>query len=407
MCILIVTRQTGFVADRVRSQMTSRERVKATVRGLPVDRVPVMTWLNPHAACRLMAEFRPAADEARNATCRAMWEALSRPGDATSAGEAAFMPIIYTFYVNGEYALELGSDLASVGVPIENMGERIADENGSLRIRDAFGSVRGMVGNYLEVLRPAVRTIQDLVELRLPDASSEGPYDAIRRFRAEHPEACLYGESFGAQDLPSTQIWEMSQFMLALYDYPEEVKRFQARFNDYMIDLSRRTVAAGADVILIYDDYGTTGAPLTSIDMWKEFTYPHLRKHVEAIHDAGGLAMLHSCGHQMPFLPYYVEAEVDILQSLQPKAGNDFAAAHAAFGDRLTFATGVDVQRGELMTPQELRDDIVRAYRIGGRNGRHILGYTHMLQYTMPAENIAVILQTVRDIQAGVYDSRA
>jgi hypothetical protein len=32
------------------------------------------------------------------------------------------------------------------------------------------------------------------------------------------------------------------------------------------------------------------------------------------------------------------------------------------------------------------------------------VGYTHMLQYTMPAANIAVILQTVRDIQQGVYD---
>jgi hypothetical protein len=32
------------------------------------------------------------------------------------------------------------------------------------------------------------------------------------------------------------------------------------------------------------------------------------------------------------------------------------------------------------------------------------VGYTQMLQYTMPAANIAVILQTVRDIQQGVYD---
>jgi uroporphyrinogen-III decarboxylase len=196
----------------------------------------------------------------------------------------------------------------------------------------------------------------------------------------------------------------MSQFMLALYDYPEEMKQFQRRFNDYMIDLSRRTVAAGADVILIYDDYGTSGAPLTSVQMWKEFTYPHLKKHVEAVHDAGAIAMLHSCGYQMPFLPYYVEAEVDILQSLQPKAGNDFATAYAEFGDRLSFSTGVDVQRGEMMTPEELKEDIVGADRVGGRNGHHIVGYTHMLQYTMPAANVKVLLQTVRDIQTGVYD---
>jgi uroporphyrinogen decarboxylase len=163
-------------------------------------------------------------------------------------------------------------------------------------------------------------------------------------------------------------------------------------------------VEAGADVILIYDDYGTTGAPLTSVKMWKEFTYPHLKKHIEAIHDAGGLVMLHSCGYQMPFLEHYVEAELDILQTFQPKAGNDFASAYEQLGDRLAFCTGVDVQQGESMTADELRDDIVRAYRIGGRNGRHILGYSHMLQYTMPTANLTTILDTVHDIQQGRYD---
>ncbi|OFV88865.1 MAG: hypothetical protein A3J75_05640 [Acidobacteria bacterium RBG_16_68_9] len=371
-----------------------------------MDRVPVMTWLNPHAGCRLMAEFRPASDDHGNATGRQMWEAFSRGHESLSEDERAAWPLLHHRYVNREYALDLGSDLVSVGVAIDNLGERIVDADGSLRIRDAFGSVRRMAGAYLEVIEPAVKNINDLVELRLPDASSERPYESIRRFRAKHPDACLYGESFGAQDLPSTSLWEMSQFMLALYDYPDELKRFQARLNDYMIDLSRRTVAAGADVILIYDDYGTSGAPLTSVKMWKEFTYPHLKKHIEAIHDAGAIAMLHSCGYQMPFLPYYVDAGLDILQAFQLGAGNDFAAAYAEFGDRLTFATGVDTQRGELMTPEELRADIVRAYRIGGRSGHHILGYTHMLQHTMPAANIEVILQTVSDIQAGVYDGR-
>ena len=38
--------------------MTPRERVSAAVRGLPVDRAPVMYWINPHAACRLMSEFQ-------------------------------------------------------------------------------------------------------------------------------------------------------------------------------------------------------------------------------------------------------------------------------------------------------------------------------------------------------------
>jgi len=384
--------------------MTSRERVRATVRGLPVDRVPMMTWLNPHAACRMMAEFQPASDAKTDAACRKAWQDFSQQKSGLPEDLRAFVPMLHSRYGNREYALDLGSDLAALGIPIAEMGVKISRDGEPFRVRDAFGSVRGMVGPYLEVIEPAVTSIEDLVGLPLPDISNQGPYDAIREFRNGHPGACLYGESFGAQDLPCTQIWEMSQFLLALFDYPDEVKQFQARFNDHMIAMSRRMVEVGADVIFIYDDYGTSGSPLTSVEMWKEFTYPLLRKHIEAVHDAGALAMLHSCGYQMCFLEHYVDAELDILQSLQPKAGNDFQTAYETYGDRLTFSTGVDIQRGEMMTPDELAEDIIGAYRIGGRKGRHILGYTHMLQHTMPAENIEAILRTVREIQEGVHD---
>ena len=42
------------------SQMTSRERVKAAMKGLPHDRVPIFYWLNPHAAAKLMTTVQPA-----------------------------------------------------------------------------------------------------------------------------------------------------------------------------------------------------------------------------------------------------------------------------------------------------------------------------------------------------------
>ena len=121
------------------------------------------------------------------------------------------------------------------------------------------------------------------------------------------------------------------------------------------------------------------------------------------MHDCGALALLHSCGFQPPFLDYYVEAGLDILQSFQPKAGNDFAASYANYGDRLSFATGIDIQQGEQMSPLQLRESILASYGIGKTHGRHILGMTHMMQFTMPAENISAIFNTVREIQAGVH----
>lgn len=386
-----------------KNSMTSRERVLAAVKGLPVDRVPVMYWINPHAACRMMSTLRPGKSRAWNFLARRFWKRFSEQSGPFSEETRAALPLLLQLYANSDYLLELGADMANLPFGSAAFWGRLYREDGRIRVRDAFGSVRGMGGIYLEVIEPGIKDARELKNFRLPDAGADKHYARIRKFRSAHPEACIFSDNFGVQDLPATQMWEMSRFMMALYDFPEEVKEFQRRFAEWNIDVARRSIRAGADVIFIYDDYGYTGRPLISMEMWKEFTYPHLKRQIEAVHDAGAIVMLHSCGFQMPFLEYYVEAGLDLLQSFQPKAGNDFKAAYEKYGGRLAFATGIDVQQGESMTAEELRQDILAAYR-NGRAGRHVLGMTHMLQYTMPMENLRTIFETVREIQNGKHD---
>jgi uroporphyrinogen decarboxylase len=383
--------------------MTSRERVLAAIRGLPVDRVPVMYWLNPHAASRMMATGYPSNNRVINLQARFLWGRFRGSGGMAGAELWRGLPFLMGGYASGEYVLQLGADVALLSLDTANAAQKTTLEKGHLRFLDIYGAKRRIGGIYLEVAEPPIRSVADLRGYRFPDFSSERYYAGIRRFRKEHPAACIAVEAFGVQDLFSTQLWSMEPFMLALYDAPQEVKAFQQRMADWTIDTAVRSVRAGADVVYLYDDYGYTGRPLISIKMWKEFTFPHLKRIVEAVHEAGAVVMLHSCGYQMPFLPYYVEAEIDILQSFQPKAGNQFETAFAEYGDRLAFATGIDTQLGERMTPQQLCEDILRHYRASRSTGRFVLGMTHMLQYTMPEENLRAILEIVREIQAGKH----
>ena len=379
--------------------MNARERVKAAARGLPIDRAPVLHWLNPHAAAKLIAEYQPAKNKFYNWWGRRCWKNFSKGHWLFSEETRNALPLTLQLYANSEYLLELGADMANIPFGSATFWGRLYREHGHIRARDAFGSVRGMGGIYLEVIEPAIKEIKDLVNYKFPDASADKHYNRIRKFRAQHPDVCIFADNFGVQDLPATQVWEMSKFMMAMVDYPEEVKSFQKRWADYMIGIARKSVGAGADIIFIYDDYGYTDQTLLSMKMWKEFTFPQLKRQVEAVHDAGALAMLHSCGLQTPLLDYYVEAGIDILQSFQPKAGNDFKSAYEKYGDRLCFATGIDVQQCDNKTPEEMRAEIIANWKIGRTKGRHILGMTHMLQHITPLPVMKAIFETVRDIQ--------
>jgi uroporphyrinogen decarboxylase len=385
-------------------EMTSRERVLAAVRGLPVDRVPVMYWLNPHMGCRLIADYRPAPSPKATALGRLLWRRFQGGGEMDAGEWTRALPNVLMGYGNGPYLVTLGSDLAFASIgSLKRLGKMlgmIRCKNGRLRVRDPLGCVRGVGGIYLDVIEPPIRSIEDLREFPLPPLTDTTD---IRVLRRTWPDCCIMVEVSGVQQVISDVLWDMVPFMLALYDYPEEIKRFQGRLADWTIEQVRSAVAAGADVVFIGDDYGATGRPRISPGMWQEFTLPHLRRIIAAIHEVGAVAMLHSCGYQLPFLRHYVEAGLDILQSLQPKAGNDLAAVVDEVGDRLCLATGIDTQRGESMSPAELRDDIVHAYQIGCAKGRFILGMTHMMQYTMPMVNVLEIFGTVRDIREGVH----
>jgi len=310
-------------------RMTSRERVLAAARGLPVDQVPVMYWLNPHMACQLIAEHAPADSFKANLIARILWKRFRKHGEMDAGEWTRALPNLLIGYGNGPYLARLGSDLAfaSIGSAkrLDKMFHMLSREDGHLRVRDPLGCVRAVGGIYLEVIDAPIKDVDDLIGYEMPDISDTTD---IRELRKAYPEVCILAEVSGIQQVLCDVLWGTSQYMLALYDHPGEIKRFNQRLADWSIAQVKAAVQAGADVVFIGDDYGTTGRPSISMDMWLEFTYPYLRRIIDAVHEMGALAMLHSCGYQMSFLEYYVTAGLDILQSFQPNAGNDFAVAY-------------------------------------------------------------------------------
>jgi uroporphyrinogen-III decarboxylase len=394
---------TQATSDRT---MTSRERVLAAIAGKPVDRVPVMYWLNPHTTCRLMAEQQPGRSRIMNLLGRFLWKRFARGGEFDADPWTRAAPLLLEEYGNGPYALELDADIAVLSpemISPSSFVRSVRKEDGRLRVRGPLGVGMALGGIYMDPVEAAVASAEDLEGLPLP-APSEDHFAAIRRFRRTHPNACLLVEVMSFQQLLCDYVLGTTAFMLALYDHPAALRAFMQRLADWIVETIRHAAAAGADIVYLQDDYGSNGRPLISMEMWLDLTYPHLARMADAAREAGVPFMLHSCGYQMPFLKYYVNSGVDALQSFQPKAGNDLASACERYGDRLAFATGIDIQRGEWMTPQELRADILRNYEIGRRHGRFILSMTHMMQYTMPPANVRAIFQTVREIQAGQHD---
>ena len=391
-----------------KDQMSSKERVHATVRGLPVDRVPVFYWLNAHMGAKLMSRYKGSSSRAVNGLARFVWNRFEKGGEQKAKELWRFLPLLFDLhscnYAN-TYGMDRGADLVLASFATPWRYAKFYLEDGHIRARDIYGVVRGLGGGiYPDMIEPVIKDVSDLASYELPDPDNDKLYRTFHRYRKKYPQASILAETWGPQDFTATSMFGMERFMLELYDHPEEMKTFLHRWTDFNIAVAVNSVKAGADIVFILDDYGYNNRPLISMKMWQEFIKPELKRMVDAAHEAGALAALHSCGFQMPFVEHYVELGIDMLQAFQPMAGNDFAKAYGEYGDRITFITGIDIQQGEFMTPDEFRADILKSYEIGGKKGRHVLGTSHEVQYTMPLENMAAMFDTVAQIQAGLHD---
>lgn len=381
--------------------MSSRERVLAACRGLPVDRTPLWLWLNPHAACRLIARHRASRSAAATALARAIWRRFQRAGGPQGGVWARALPLLFEDFGNSRYCRELGADIAVASPSISSPsgllgGLRLG--SGTLRVRTHFGATLSLCGVYMHPSAPSVSEAAQLRTLQLPQPQ-RGWFEPLRRLRRADPDAFLLAEIASLQQLACDYALGTERFMVGLYDAYEEIRLFLARLAEWLLGLLRGAAAAGADAVLLQDDYGGELSPLISMSMWEDLTLPHLRRLAAAAHEEGMLFALHSCGHQMPFLTHYLQAGVDLLHPLQPKAGNDLLAACRAVQGRLCFATGIDIQQGETMTPDAFRKDILERHRLASGAGRFLLATTHMLQYTMPQDNLEAMFAALREIR--------
>ncbi len=380
-------------------EMTHRERIRAAGRREPVDRTPVMLWLEPHTTVKMATRVRPP----RSRAYRGLFGGLQRLSEKLPTEELRNGAPLLAYLAQTDYLLELGADIVDFHFGFYPLWFRKFEvRDGKPVFTDMYGVERVMGGLYLETGDYPCKTKEDLDRYIFPDLSSPIHYAHIALYRRLHPDIAIAVMCPGVQDW--SQAWHGTENLYAgMIEYPEVIERFFRRMAEHTLQIIRGSLRAGADVIMIGDDYGTQQSMFMSKRMWERFTYPCLKRQCAEIHRLGGLAMLHSCGYVAPLLDGFVDAGVDMLHPFQQVAGNNLAAAKSEYGGRLCFVTGIDVQKLPTMAPGEVRNSMLHAARICSPGGGFVLCPTNFLQSDTPVENLEIMFNTIYDIQKGRF----
>jgi uroporphyrinogen decarboxylase len=166
---------------------------------------------------------------------------------------------------------------------------------------------------------------------------------------------------------------------------------------DTNMRIVRRAIRAGAEIVVLGDDYAHNLAPLMSPSVFREFVLPRLAKMVATIHEEGAFCVKHTDGNIYPILDMIVSTGIDGLNPIEPVAGMDLATVKRLVGDKVCLLGNIDC--GELLshgTPEQVEKAVIQAIKDGGDGGGYIITSSNSIHSSVNPANYSAMIQAVR-----------
>ena len=377
---------SGFIRkilEKRRSQesLEPKDRVEIALRHKKPDRVPIDFWATREVKSRLQLETGLSTED----------------------------ELLRAFGV--DFRVIRGPSL--VGLELERYADGSSkDLWGVVRRPFSFGSGMGR-GEYREVTFSPLKEMKTLEEVEnyggwpSPDWWD---YSKVAEDCRRHEGYCVVfaGDRLDrtAQLKTGMYLRGMKEIFRDLRANPEIVKSIFRHIVDYFLDYNRRVFEAAdglIDIFMMGDDFGMQEGPMMPNEIWREFLEEGFRKFIKLAHEYDIKVMHHTCGSVRALIPLFIQNDLDILQSLQPRAaGMELGPLKRDFGQDICLHGSIDIQqtmpRG---TPDDVRAEVFNRMTEGKPEGGFIICTAHNIQVDVPTRNVLALIESYHDM--GVY----
>ena len=146
--------------------------------------------------------------------------------------------------------------------------------------------------------------------------------------------------------------------------------------------------------LIINDDWGFKNQTLFAPETLRQFIFPWQKKTVEAIHNNGKYAVLHSCGNIAAVMD-------DIIDDMKFDAKHSYEdiiipveKAYALWGNRIAVAGGIDMDFLVRHRPEEIKLRAQNLLSLTGSKG-YALGSGNSIPPYVPAENYLAMISVI------------
>lgn len=275
---------------------------------------------------------------------------------------------------------------------------------------DEWGIKRVYTGLYWEQVGFPLKdaTISDLDKFRWPNPDSidlkkveQDAAQAKKLFEETDYIVCAEHPIYGVFEL-GCWMCGFDDFLLKMIMDVEFVKKFFSIIYEYqkrIIEIYYGALGKYIHYTTSGDDFATQSSLFVSVEMFAEQIKPFLKERISYTKKFTDAPFLHhSCGSVFPLIGELIDAGVEILNPIQPKA-TYMAPANLKdnYGDKIVFHGGIDTQ--DLLpfgNKESIEENVKSTIDILNKDGGYIFAAAHCIQEDVPPQNLVYMFEAAR-----------
>jgi uroporphyrinogen decarboxylase len=367
--------------------MTSKERLQTALEHREPDRVPYMATFVPEMELALKERHRGE---------------LTRIQDDVEMRYQGMNPMDILF----DHDMLLLTYGLSTGYYRDTPADTYVDEWGITWRKIPYLSPKGP-GHYTEIVQFPLADEAKVAGYRAPDPNHED------MGYAETVIARFGGEKYicGIIDCSIFEALKylrgITQSLIDVVANKELAHHVMDLSVEYHLELGRRLIDRGVDMLWLADDIGGEHAMLMSPETFREMVKPKMGTMIAELKGRNPRVKVafHSDGYIEPVIDDLVEVGVDLLNPIQPES-MDPARIKRRYGERIALWGTVSVQDTlPFKSAREVEAEVRERIASCAPGGGFLIAPTHNIQLDVPFENIDAFYGGVR--RYGSYPIRA
>ena len=212
-------------------------------------------------------------------------------------------------------------------------------------------------------------------------------YDEYRKRRKYILYAC-YGVWEGT--------WRHHGFEETMMDAalrPDKIAEMFQYHTDMVIDTAAHAIKIGAkpDGIWLIEDLGGTHTTLISERMYVDLVMPYHKAIADFCHENGIKLFMHSCGFIESFIPYFIDAGLDVLQAIQANTGMNVVSLKEKYGHSLAFFGNIGVTKLS-GTKKDIYEEVESKIPYAKKGGGYIYHSDHSISDDISLESYEYLM---------------